>query len=272
MQGHIQIGAKTLGELALDHYCPRCFWLKMDRKGHIPFDTFPSIFSVIDRFTKNAIHNYFDEQGAAPPCLSGMGKLVGYEKPPKSSWFRLYDEDTDITLTGEPDALFRCENDSFVIGDYKTAREHDDPLLPMYHVQLTCYALLAEYHDYKPISGIHLIYAEPLSSTDDVKADFTYQEDGIALGFRIKTKPLPLDTTIIPPLLKQVREIMSHDTCPPGTPGCRNCANVDALAARSQIITPEACHASQRGFTNGRLSVPHPLAVAGYAMAYPAAA
>jgi len=49
------ISAKTLGELALPDFCPRCFWLKLHAK-HIPYQIFPGIFSSIDAYTTRVVH------------------------------------------------------------------------------------------------------------------------------------------------------------------------------------------------------------------------
>jgi len=50
-----RISAKTLGELALPDFCPRCFWLKLHAK-HLPLQIFPGIFSSIDAYTKRVVH------------------------------------------------------------------------------------------------------------------------------------------------------------------------------------------------------------------------
>ena len=44
----LRISAKSLGELALPDFCPRCFWLKTKARGKLPFQIFPGIFSSID--------------------------------------------------------------------------------------------------------------------------------------------------------------------------------------------------------------------------------
>jgi len=45
----LRISAKTLGELAVPGFCPRCFWLKLHAQ-HLPFQIFPGIFSPIGIF------------------------------------------------------------------------------------------------------------------------------------------------------------------------------------------------------------------------------
>ena len=54
-ESQLRIFAKTLGELALPGFCPRCFWLKMHTR-QLPFQIFPGIFSSIDVYTKRVVH------------------------------------------------------------------------------------------------------------------------------------------------------------------------------------------------------------------------
>jgi hypothetical protein len=66
----IRISAKSLGELALTDFCPRCFWIKLQLQNKLPFQIFPGIFSSIDSYSKRVIHSWFDKKGEAPPWLS----------------------------------------------------------------------------------------------------------------------------------------------------------------------------------------------------------
>ena len=45
----LRISAKTLGELAVPDFCPRCLWLKTHAR-QLPFQIFPGIFSPIGIF------------------------------------------------------------------------------------------------------------------------------------------------------------------------------------------------------------------------------
>ena len=56
----IRISAKNLGQLVLDDFCPRCFWLKLKLGFKLPFQIFPGIFSTIDSYSKKITWQYFD--------------------------------------------------------------------------------------------------------------------------------------------------------------------------------------------------------------------
>jgi len=51
----LRIFPKTLSELTLPDFCPRCFWLKTKAR-QLPFQIFPGIFSSIDACTKRVAH------------------------------------------------------------------------------------------------------------------------------------------------------------------------------------------------------------------------
>ncbi|MBN1644072.1 MAG: hypothetical protein JW856_04575 [Dehalococcoidales bacterium] len=127
-------------------FCPRCFWLKLRMDNKLPFQAFPGIFSSIDSYTKNIVCGWFDNYGSCPPWLKELGDIKGYITPPHHSKFQIVDEDSNVLLTGGPDAVFVKSDGSYIIADYKTARftPAQDKLLPMYQVQLNSYASIGE--------------------------------------------------------------------------------------------------------------------------------
>src|SRR5579859_2234168 len=68
------ISAKTLGQLAMPGYCPRCFWLAM-KADRLPFQIFPGIFSAIDSYGKSVVHGWFDRYGRPPSWLEPLGLI-----------------------------------------------------------------------------------------------------------------------------------------------------------------------------------------------------
>lgn len=56
----IRMSAKNLGELKLDKFCERCFWIKLHCENRLPFQIFPGIFSSIDSYTKKITNVYFE--------------------------------------------------------------------------------------------------------------------------------------------------------------------------------------------------------------------
>jgi len=133
MDAQIKISAKSLGELALPDFCPRCFWIKL-HTGKLPFQIFPGIFSSIDSYTKKIVHCHFDNGKCFPHWLDDLGQLVAYKEPPHYSKFRMVDKDSNVALWGTPDAIFVKSDGSHVIVDYKTAKYTgaQDDLTPFY--------------------------------------------------------------------------------------------------------------------------------------------
>jgi len=117
-----ELSVKTLGELMLKDFCPRCFWfkyhypLKERHPHHIPF---PRIFNDIDSYIKNVIRTAFNN-------------------PDLILWFKDFKEAHNIvdmkknmkykitlgtiTLSGIPDLIFILKNNNVFIVDFKTAK------------------------------------------------------------------------------------------------------------------------------------------------------
>jgi len=226
-----RISGKDLGVLALGTFCPRCFWVSRKAPAGLPYQIFPGIFSSIDSYTKKIVHGWFDRKGAAPSWLTELGPIRGYIDPPHFSKFQTIDESTNILLTGAPDAIFVCDDGSYLIGDYKTARftKNQDSLLPVYEVQLNSYALIAEAVGISPVSAIALIYAEPRTEQADADREANHDDVGFSMGFAAKIKPLDLNPGMIRPLLERTREILDMPEPPPARSGCKDCAKLDGL-------------------------------------------
>jgi hypothetical protein len=158
MADRIRISAKNLGALAMEDFCPRCFWLKLKLENKLPFQIFPGIFSSIDSYTKNIVNGWFDNHGCCPSWLTELGDIKSYINPPHYSKFQFFDKTTNILLTGGPDAIFLKTDNSYIIADYKTARftPTQDSLLPMYEIQLNSYALIGEQYGLKPVTDLAL--------------------------------------------------------------------------------------------------------------------
>jgi len=227
----VRISGKDLGALNAPGFCPRCFWIQRKAPEGLPYQVFPGIFSSIDSYTKKVVHGWFDRKGAAPAWLGALGPIKGYVEPPHHAKFQMVDEETNILLTGAPDAIFLRTDGSHVIGDYKTSRytKGQDSLLPVYEVQLNSYALIAEAVGITPVSAIALIYAEPRTEQADADKEASHNGDGFAMGFAATVKPLELNTAMIRPLLRRAREILDAPTPPASRRGCKDCAKLDGL-------------------------------------------
>lgn len=228
---NLVIAAKTLGELAMPEFCPRCFWIKL-HAGKLPFQIFPGIFSSIDSYTKNIVNGYFDSNRRFPAWLGVLGELEGYQEPLHYSKFRVRDSASGVTLQGTPDAIYKKTDGSYIIADYKTARYtgNQDKLMPIYEIQLNVYAAIGERTKLvKPVSDLALIYMEPVTGKEAIAELSNHRGNGFAMGFSANIHRVDLNPDIIPPLLYKAREIYEMESPPDGLLGCKECSNLENL-------------------------------------------
>jgi len=230
MSSSLRISAKTLGELALPDFCPRCFWLKLHAK-RLPFQIFPGIFSSIDAYTKRVVHAWIDRNGGAPFGLDALGEVTGYIDPPHHSRFRMELPEHKILLTGAPDGILTLGDGSIAIIDYKTAKftPAQDELMPMYVVQLNGYAVIAEHQGIGRISKLALVYAEPVTDEDTAAQPEIHTDDGFTMPFAVSVHPVQLDPDMLQPLYHQARQIYELPEAPEGRVGCDDCKRLDNL-------------------------------------------
>ncbi len=197
------ISAKDLGQLSMEDFCPRCFWLQR-HYGKYP-QIFPGIFSTLDSLTKKSVKRSFQDRSCVPDWLpiKNIQKVVDFKK------MNVVTEYGNWILTGVPDDIFKLDDDSFYIVDYKTAKYtiNQDRLLPMYRVQLNAYAFGFPSQNITPISKLSLIYCEPNDGLDN---DLEFK-----LSFIINIHDVPLDISEIPRLLIRAREIVDSPIPPP---------------------------------------------------------
>lgn len=151
---------------------------------------------------------------------------------PSHQQFWIVDEATNIRLTGAADAIIRTKDGEYVILDFKTAKytHAQDELLPMYVTQLNSYAYIAERRGITPVTGLGLVYCEPVTKLTEEQVSSMVKSNGFLMPFNVKGVPLHLDPeTMIPPLLRRVREIVDSPKPPAGRDGCKDCERVDAL-------------------------------------------
>ncbi|MCH8029807.1 MAG: PD-(D/E)XK nuclease family protein [Candidatus Dadabacteria bacterium] len=226
----LRISGKNLGELALPDFCPRCFWIKQ-RCKRLPFQIFPGIFSSIDSYSKKITNFHFVRNSEIPSWFAEFGDLGEPVKVPHHTKFKVLDEETGVLLTGAPDEVFYRPDRSYFIADYKTARftGHQDSLMPIYVVQLNAYAYIAERCGMGPVSGLGLVYYEPNTDVTLSTIDSVVMDHGFSMSFSGKLLPIDLDTAMVPPLLRRVREIAGMSEAPEGAHGCRDCEAIGEL-------------------------------------------
>jgi hypothetical protein len=123
------------------------------------------------------------------------------------------------------------QDGSHVIIDYKTAKftTHHDELFPMYEVQLNAYAVIGEERGFAPVSGLALVYTEPVTDDATAKKDANLTDSGFLLEFSAHILQVDLALDTIPPLLAKVREIYDRKRPPQPREGCKDCALLRGL-------------------------------------------
>lgn len=233
----LRISAKNLGAFALPGSCRRCLWLNLKVGHKLPYQIFPGIFSSIDSYNKKLVHSYHDKFGRMPGwLLQQLPDVVGYIDPPHYSKFTIFDAETQITLRGTPDGIFICKDGSRLIIDNKTARysKGADHLLPMYEVQLNAYARIANETGYGPVSGLVLLYMEPVTDEGAIQDVDNHTAAGFRMHFAATAHEVALRPEILKPLLQEVRALTELECAPPAAVGCENCAQLTTLSELAQ--------------------------------------
>lgn len=227
------ISAKTLASLALPDSCPRCFWIQTHLENKLPYQIFPGIFSSIDAYGKRLVHSWFDRHQSPPAWLAVLGELRGYRNPPHYSKFSVLDGDTSIVLRGTPDGILIRSDNSHLIVDYKTARftTQQDELFPMYEAQLNAYAHIAERAGLWPVTGLALVYTEPVTDDAAAQKDANTTGQGFLMEFSAHILTVKLKPQLVPRLLRRVREIYDLPRPPESLPDCKDCRLLENLLA-----------------------------------------
>ena len=201
---------------------------------NLPWQGFPGIFSSIDRYTKRVVVDHLVREGRLPPWLSGIGDTAAHIDPPHWSKFRATDETTGVTLRGEADAIFRLDDGTCAIVDYKTSRYNPDNRSQhrVYRAQLNAYAWIAQRLDFPRPSRLALAYMEPATDSENDDNAGAVDDSGFFLGFRPRLVEVDLEPDrLIPPLLRQASRIQALTAAPEPRNGCRDCAALEGLLA-----------------------------------------
>jgi hypothetical protein len=229
----LEISAKDLGDLALESFCPRCFWL--GRHLDLPYrGGFPGIFSSIDSYTKSVVNERIRQGGGLPPWLAVLGEVKAVTEPNFRTFRTIVG---GVTLTGSVDALLQMADGSFTVIDYKTGRaprpDRLDALMPIYRVQLNGYAMIAEALGQSPVRKLALIYFEPPDPAAKPAFHATARkytlEDGFAMPFLPRIEWVRKDLDEVRRLARSAGNIYGAPSPPPGRDGCDDCANLATL-------------------------------------------
>ena len=231
------ISATVLGELAMSSLCRRCFWIKT-KSPRLPYQSFPGIFSTIDRYVKRMTHTHFEREGTLPGWYPPVGDVVGLEQVPHYSKFIATDPKSGVILRGEPDDVLRLRGNDYHIVDYKTARLSTSAqgMYPRYEAQLNAYAYIAARNDLLPVTGLSLIYLDPETDVEDYPNLLDRSREEFLLGFTPRLQEVELKPEgYVENLLAAAAELHALDVPPAGKPGCRDC---QALEELTQVAGP----------------------------------
>jgi hypothetical protein len=233
IKGVNRLSSKTIGELAMPNFCPRCFWIRIKLGNRVPFRTPPpGIFSSIDSYTKRYFERLVDsgKLGEFVAELSNASHIIKKRIPD----FKHEYSGGTVFLTGVPDAIFGNKESSYTIVDYKTARFTDAQrsLLPLYEVQVRAYATMAKAAGLKPLSSLLLIYLEPLTGDEDI---VEVMDDKAPPSGKLNLKLQPFVHSIsqnesqVIRLLETADRILNLADPPDSYEGCLNCSALKNL-------------------------------------------
>ncbi len=264
MSGYNRISAKNLGLLKLDNFCERCFWLQFQLwLNKTPYRFNPAaLITRLDPFQKKLVAKYFESnKGVWPAWLDGFGEAVDLRDAKRMT---LTDDDTGLELVGIPDLIFQFVDGDLGVVDCKTAsyKEGNDPLLPMYEVQVSTYAYLLRQQGEK-VSKAGFVYFEgdcgQISDEELPYADLV-EPWGHNFQFHVTTHEIAIKPAKeIKALLKEVRRIYDLKKTPKPTEGCKNCALIatyDALLSNKGVLTQKDALATGSWTPNMNSPVP----------------
>jgi len=233
----VRISARDLGQVLLDNFCERCFWLtkKFPLGQNHPFASpMPGIVSHADTYIKRVVNTHLQKTGSLPSWLtnalngsfSGLNFQSVHRVNPAKWQIRLFD--APCVLAGEADAIWEFPDGRWFIADYKMASltQTQERLLPLYRAQLNAYAYLAQKLQKKTVVGLALIYFEPEHNAQTIAdpALLLRTKEQLMLGFKCTVVPVDLQSPEwVEDLCRQVFSILSSATPPTGKQGCQGC-------------------------------------------------
>ena len=225
------ISATELGSYASSRFCLHCAWVRLHVKK-LPFQSFPGIFSTIDRYNKLIVQNHFERERALPTWLQQLGEAGTCVNPPHWSSFKVLDEKSGVTIRGEADGIFQMSDGSYTIVDYKTSKYSPAQrgMFTAYEVQLNAYAYIGERLGLSPVGRLAPVYMEPVTDEQTTQDPSLIDDKGFSMGFEATVVDVALrPDQLVPPLLRRVKEVAEMGQPPAGGSGCKDCEALDSL-------------------------------------------
>jgi len=223
---NIRVSPRHLGQQRHPGFC-LCCCVSIGMGFRYPFDFgMPGLMHNMDRFEKNLVQAYYDSNGELPGWLSELGctEPVAFPAKMTQEFPKL-----GLTLVGMPDAIFRKDDGSLCVVDYKTAKPKgaDDPFMPIYETQLWGYAQLAQHYQLGDVSSASLVYfGNALKEFENKPLDLLTKK-GMQVPFEVKMHPVDVDLDELARLLKKFRDYADMESLPDGVEGCKNCRLVE---------------------------------------------
>jgi hypothetical protein len=230
-KNHYRFSPRYLGKMRQTVFCPHCFWYLVALGFHPPFEMpMAGIMYNLDNFEKNIVDAHFAKYGKLPAWLCELNCVEPVSFPAKMTCeFPSY----GMTMVGKPDAVFRKEDGTLYLVDYKSARYkgEDDPFLPCYETQLLGYAHLLEACGVGEVTSAALVYFQNMLADFKEAPLKLFTKEGFQVPFGVKIHPVKLDRDELDPLVKRLRKFVDMSAPPSGSEGCKDCEALDRLFA-----------------------------------------
>ena len=231
----LRITPKRLGLIEVETFCERCFWYRLHLKFREPFSFFGgAIFKNMEQAEMAIIGAFLEKDGELPKEFAPFCGVVGRVEYPRHWTKYKYVLDSGVELYGEPDDVFEFADGTIAVIDHKTAQAKGDgdPLLPCYEIQVTGYALIAEFGLLLgKVSKGGLLYWSANHETVIAEPDKFYRGQKLWMPFSPKPHPIEIDYKRLDAPLKQAVELWEATTPPARSEKCQDCKKFDALLA-----------------------------------------
>jgi hypothetical protein len=238
--GPLRITPKRLGKVAMQDFCPFCFWFLLRLRFRPPFDQFAGgIFKALEKAQIAIVDNLLQKNGELPEPFDPFCDVVGRVEFPRD-WRKFHYHLPDGTeLYGEPDDIFNLVDGTIAVVDHKSAKPKggEDPFLPCYETQVIGYGLIAEKGlKLGRVSKGGLFYwaAADDSVVNDPGKHFRGEQ--LWVPFTPTVIPVEIDYKKLAAPLKEARLLWNSSTPPDGTRGCPHCKRLEALFAIQEEI------------------------------------
>ena len=242
MEEELKTSVKSLGELAMDTCCLRCYWLKQ-RVGYNKsiWGHHSPIYNALDRFEKRHVDWIIAETGKGPGWLLHGDEVV---ESTKIERLKFHVPGPPVLVRGEPDALLKCSDGKYLLVDHKTSKFKgtDDPFFPQYEVQLNSYRTILERVHAITIKKMLLSYAS-IQADADAAADVVALDDqGFRTRFVVNNLPVEADDSLLLNMAHQAIDLYRQEEPPDSLDGCTHCKTFRQMLE----ALGDAAHASDR--------------------------